>query len=318
VKAISPTVGVVIVSYETAVPIRVCLESLLAEGGPHIAQVVVVDNASTDGSVGMIAQDFPTVEVLALSRNVGFAAACNRGAALLDVDYTLFLNPDTKVLSGAVDALLDAARRNPNAGQIGGRTIDGAGHLDPSSCWGTPSLWGSVLFATGLSAVFPNHHLTNPDGMGGWKRDDERDVGVVTGCWLLMPTKVFGEVGGFDEIYFLYGEDVDLSMRVRRSGWRTIITPDSTITHLVGAASSSSIERSTLVLKGRMTLYRRMFGPLKGRIMRVLYLVGIVIRAVLPARVDGSGSERKAPWRGLLRNRSEWWSGYSEGVDCYE
>ncbi len=306
----NPSVGIVIVAYQTREPVRACLGSLRASGGAAVGRVVVVDNGSTDDTASMVRDEFPEVELVDAGGNLGFAGGCNLGATRVDEDLILFLNPDTTVPAGAIDALVNAHVRHPRAGQIGGRTFDDDGVLDPSSCWGAPTLWSTICFATGLSAVAAGHPRLDPESLGGWARDSEREVGVVTGCLLLMPRHVFEEVGGFDETYFLYAEDIDLSMRVRRAGYTTMVTPDASITHSVGGASSSSVERSVLVLKGRMTLYRLRFGRLLGLVLRLLYLVGVMVRAALPARATGSGAGRKAPWRALLFRVRDWFPGY--------
>lgn len=308
-----PTVGVVIVSYNTEARLAACLESLRAHGGAHVAHVVVVDNHSTDATVAMVGERFPEVDLLPLPENLGFAAGCNRGASRLDTDLVLFLNPDTLVRPETIDALVAAHLAHPDAGQIGGRTVDDEGRLDPSSCWGAPTLWSTVCFATALSAVFSQNRWFDPESLGDWPRDTERDVGVVTGCLLLMPRAVFEEVDGFDERYFLYGEDIDLSLRVAATGRRVMITPDAVITHSVGASSSDTASRSVLVARGRMTLFRTRFGPVQSRVLPVLYLVGVAVRAALPPRDAGTGRERSASWRALLRRRAEWWSGYPDG-----
>lgn len=307
-----PTVGVVIVSYNTEARLAACLDSIRAHGGPRVAQVVVVDNGSADRTVTMVGERFGEVDLDAVGANLGFAAACNRGARRLDTDLVLFLNPDTVIRPATIDALVEAHLAHPDAGQIGGRTFDDEGRLDPSSCWGAPSVWSMICFATTLSALFSGSRWFDPESLGGWDRDTERDVGVVTGCLLLMPRAVFDEVGGFDERYFLYGEDIDLSRRVAEAGHRVMITPDAVITHSVGASTSDTATRSVLVARGRMTLLRNGFGPVASRVAPFLYLVGIALRAVVPARAAGSGTERSASWRELLRRRGEWWSGYPE------
>ncbi|MEM9201654.1 MAG: glycosyltransferase family 2 protein [Actinomycetota bacterium] len=306
----SPSIGIIIVSYNTCEPLRACLTSLAAAEVAGLQDVVVVDNASTDDTMTELPVAFPAVTFVDAGANVGFARGCNLGARHTDADLLVFLNPDTLVPSGAIEALVDAYQRRPDAGQIGGRTFDDSGTLDPSSCWGAPSLWSTLCFATGLSVVFRHHPRFDPESLGGWERDSERDVGVVTGCLCLMPRAVFEHVGGFDERYFLYGEDIDLSMRVREAGFSTFITPEAAITHSVGAASASSVQRTVFVLTGRMTVYRLRFNPINGFVLRVLYVVGIAVRAALPPQASGSGTERRSAWRPALRRIGEWWPGY--------
>ena len=173
-------------------------------------EVIVVENASGDGSAELVRDEFPSVRLIALEQNIGFAAGSNVGARAAEGEYVLMLNPDTELVGDTLGALLRYARAHPEAGLVGGRTLRPDGELDPGSCWGAQSLWSLVCFASGLSMVFRGSRLFNPESLAGWSRDSERYVDIVTGCLCLTPRAVWEQLDGFDEAFFMYGEDADL------------------------------------------------------------------------------------------------------------
>ena len=157
------------------------------------------------------ATSFPACRLIALDENIGFAAGSNLGARAAAGEYVLLLNPDTELVGDTLGALLRYARAHPEAGLVGGRTLRPDGELDPGSCWGAQSLWSLVCFASGLSSVFRGSQLFNPESLAGWSRDSERQVDIVTGCLCLAPRAVWEQLDGFDESFFMYGEDADLA-----------------------------------------------------------------------------------------------------------
>jgi len=275
----SVDVSVIVVSYNTRELLRECLLSLQRETDGVSYEVVVVDNASEDGSAAMVPEAFPEISLLALDTNVGFARANNLAAERARGSYLLLLNPDTVVLGGAVQRLVEFARRHPDAGVYGGRTLREDGSVDPSSCWGAPSLWSLTCFAVGLSGLFPRSRLFDPESLGRWERDSVRHVDVVAGCLLLMDGRLWRELGGFDSRFFMYGEDFDLCLRAGRLGYRPTVTPDATIVHLLGASSDSRPDRKQLVLKAKVTLMTKHWSRWRAGLGRALLVFGVSLRA---------------------------------------
>lgn len=299
-------VSVLVISYRTRELTLGCLESLLATTTDLDLEVVLVDNGSGDGTVEAVRATFPSVDVVALADNVGFAAAVNLAASRATGDHLLLLNPDTVVHPDAVGALLEVARADRGAGIVGGRTVRADGSVDPSSCWGAPSLWSLVCFATGATAALRHHRLFDPESLGRWERDTPRRVDVVTGCLLLVEHDLWRRLGGLDSRFFMYGEDVDLCLRARQLGFQPTITPAATITHLVGASSSTSAHKRQLVLTGKATLVRKHWGPVAGRLGVGLLVAGVGLRAAL-----GRVARRPADqWRHTWRHRRSWTPGY--------
>ena len=203
-------------------------------------QIVVVDNGSVDGSVAALRDAHPEIDVIDAGQNLGFARGVNRGVAHARGDYVLLLNPDALMIEGSLPRLMSFARDNPQYRIFGGRTLREDLTLEPSSCWGAPSLWSLTMYATMLSTVFKRSKLFDPESLGRWGRDTIREVPIITGCLLLMSRDDFDELGGMDEDFFLYGEDAEFSMRAAAHGMARIIYPPAAIIHNVGGSTSSS------------------------------------------------------------------------------
>lgn len=312
-RAVSVDVSILIVTYRCAEEVRECLRSI--DDGTSSAvshEVIVLDNASRDGTVEMIAAEFPWVRLLALDENLGFARGVNRAGEEARGEFVLLLNPDTVVHPGTIERLVEFARHHPEHGIYGGRTVRPDGTLDPISCRGKPTLWSTFCFATMLSAAFPRSALFNPELLGRWQRDSVREVDVVTGCLLLTPRPLWERLGGLDTRFFMYGEDVDLSLRAAEAGFRPVITPDAVVTHELGASSETRADKMALVFRARVTVIR-MHWPRWQRPLGVgLLWLGVGLRALL-ARVGRLGSPAgagRAMWRGVWRERRSWLQGY--------
>jgi N-acetylglucosaminyl-diphospho-decaprenol L-rhamnosyltransferase len=304
--------SVLIVTHGNPGLTRACLESVFAETRVCAFEVIVVDNASGDETPEMIAREFPAVRLIRSEHNVGFARANNQAARLATGEYLVLLNPDTIVLDRALERLLDFARRQPAPGLYGGRTLRPDGRLDPRSCWGAQTPWSAFCFATGLSTAFRRHRLFDPESLGRWNRDSVRAVGIVTGCLLLTARSTWEALGGFDERFFMYGEDSDLSLRARRDGYLVRISPAATIVHVVGASSATSAAKMSMVMKSRATIMRKHWRPLSRLFGLACLLCGVWLRAAGSRGLSLLGvRSARSFWEGVWRTRSDWLRGYS-------
>lgn len=308
-------VAIVIVSYNSAEFIGECLESVFAQRDHVTQQVIVVDNASKDNTVEFIRERFPEVELLGPGKNLGFAKGVNYGAAHADAEFVLLLNPDTVILNHAVDVIVDFARKHPGHGLYGGRTLKPDGSLEPSSCWGEPTLWSMAMFGLGLSTLAPKNPLLDPESLGSWKRDSVREVGVITGCFLLSPKTVWDELGGMDERYFMYGEDADFAMRARTAGYRPLLCPDAELIHEVGLCSETPVHKTLLLYRGKASLVRTHWaGP--ARWLGLFFLAaGTGLRAALSGLGAGAGRNGGGRWQTLWRERGTWLRGYGNEAE---
>jgi N-acetylglucosaminyl-diphospho-decaprenol L-rhamnosyltransferase len=302
----SAEVAIVIVSYNTRERTLDCVRSVLAHPPAPATEIVVVDNDSADGSADALELEFPGVTVFRSGDNLGFARAVNLGARASSAEYLLLLNPDTVVLPGALAALLAFAREHPEHGVYGGRTLREDGELDPSSCWGAPTLWSLTCFALGLSTAFAGSPVFDPESLGRWQRDTVREVPVVTGCLLLVSRVDFFSIGGMDERFFLYGEDAEFSLRAARAGMRPVIVPEAAIVHAVGASTGARGRKMTMVLAGKVTLLRSAWSPLRARVGVGLLAGGVLLRAALET-LTRRGDRM---WMHAWRHRNDWLPGY--------
>ena len=310
----SPSLTVIIVSYNTRDLTLAALRTLYATTQATGFHTVVLDNASSDGSADAVAEAFPQVELIRSTENLGFARANNVVAAAARSGWLLLLNPDTECHAGAVDNLLAFARANPQAGIYGGRTVFPDGRLNIASCWNRITPWSVFCLATGLTAAFPRSALFDTEAMGGWQRDTGREVDIVVGCFLLIRRELWERLGGFDLRYFMYGEEADLCLRARRLGFHPMITPDAQIMHLVGAASASKVGTRILVTKARVTLIRdhwpRGLVPLGVAMMWLWGGTRIAASWLLARTGQRRGPERLMYWSEVWTRRAEWLKGY--------
>jgi N-acetylglucosaminyl-diphospho-decaprenol L-rhamnosyltransferase len=305
-------VSILIVTYQCRDAVRDCLASIYEQPTAVGFEVVLLDNDSSDGTAELVREEFPQVRLIPLDENVGFAAGVNLAAESAEGEYVLLLNPDTLVHAGMVDELVAFARRRPEHGLYGGRTLWPDGSVCGGSCWGQPSLWSLFCFATMLSTAFKGSPVFDPESLGGWERDTEREVGIVTGCLLLAPRRVWEQLGGFDTRFFMYGEDADLSMRARRAGYRPAITPGAVITHEVGVSSESRPDKLILLFRGKATLLRKHWRAPRRQLGLALLLFGVGARAAA-AKVLSAGSRRApSPYGQVWAARDLWFGGYSE------
>lgn len=296
--------SVVVVSYNCRDWLGRCLDGLPAALAGLSAEIIVVDNASTDGSAEAVAGR-TDLTLIRNETNVGFARAVNQGAARGRAPWLLLLNPDMELGPGSLRALYDFAQSHPGHGIYGGRTLRPDGGVEPSSCWNLPTLWSTFCFASGLSTAFSRNPILDPESIGHWPRDSVREVGMVTGCLLLSPRAVWEELGGLDEHYFVYGEDADFSARARRAGYRPIITPAAEVVHAIGVSSGDGGTKMPLLLAGKVSYARRQFPGWQAGLAVGMLRAGVLLRAA------GSGlTGRGAKWRSAWRQRARWWHGF--------
>ncbi|MCB2129596.1 MAG: glycosyltransferase family 2 protein [Rhodobacteraceae bacterium] len=310
----TPELTVVVISYNTRELTLAALRTLYETTKKTTMHVVVLDNASRDGSAEAIAGAFPGVELIASPDNLGFARANNEVIARATTEWVLLLNPDTECHEGAVDNLMAFARANPKAGIYGGRTVFRDGSLNIASCWNRITPWSMVCRTTGLFSLFSRSEVFNPEGIGGWKRDTVRHVDIVVGCFMLMRRALWDELDGFDLKYFMYGEEADLCLRAREKGLRPMITPDAEIMHIVGAAMDKKGDKLAPVHKARATLIRDHWPKWQVPFGIGLMWLGVGLRVAgtsLAGRVLGGRiAERGRAYRAFWARRSDWLKGY--------
>jgi hypothetical protein len=247
-----PDVSAVIVSWNTEALLRNCLKSLYDRGGNVRLEVIVVDNASSDGSVRMVRSEFPQAVLVENRTNRGFATANNQGINLASGRYVLLLNSDTEVLDGAVAKAVRFADGRPDAAVVGCRVLNPDGSLQPT-CFMFPSVLNLFLWSSYLYKICPRSRFFGRERMSWWDRNNERQVEVVTGCFMLIRRHALDNVGVMDERFFIYAEETDLCHRFRAAGWKNTFFPGAEIVHH-GGASSGQVRHEMILQKASSTL----------------------------------------------------------------
>jgi GT2 family glycosyltransferase len=306
---------VIIVSYNTCDMTLDCLRSIIDETREVEYEIIVVDNNSADDSAKAISQLYPSVKLISLNENIGFARANNLAAGNACGRRILLLNPDTVILDRAIDRLMQFANATPAFRVWGGRTVFADGSLNRSSCWRRITLWNLFCFAFGLTYFGRRSAFLNSEAYGGWNRDTERHVDIVTGCFLLIDRVLWESLGGFDPTFFMYGEEADLCERARLVGARPAITPSATIVHYGGASDVVPVDKRVKVFKGRITLINRHFSWPARKIGRALHLIAPLTRwcgyGLAAGMAHNSEFAKQAEyWGSVWSRRGEWVDGY--------
>jgi GT2 family glycosyltransferase len=303
--------SIIVVSYNTRDLTLEALRSLKAQTKTAY-ELIVVDNASRDGSAEAIAAEFPEAVMMAETENHGFAKANNLAALRARGDYLLLLNPDTVVLDAAVDRLMTFARQYPEARLWGGKTLFGDMSLNTSNCWRKMSLWNILCRTLGFTRLFPRSGLFNGEAYGNWNRDTEKTVDIITGCFLLTRRSTWEQLGGFDLRYVMYGEEADLCLRARKLlGAQPMVTSAAQIIHYGGASETIRTDKMVRLLKAKATLILRHFPSWQRPLGLALFAGWPASRALLVwllARL-GRGKGHSA-WIDVWRRRAEWQKGY--------
>lgn len=319
-----PEVSIIMVSYNTAQMTVDAIRSVYDTAPDVDFELLVYDNDSTDGSADRIAEsfparDYPSLTLVRLADNVGFAKANNIAAKQARGRYLLLLNPDTIVLKGAVQGLLAFAHARPEARIWGARNITGDGTLDLGSVWGRMTLWSVFCFAIGFQQRFKNSPLLNPEAYGGWDRTTEREVDVVTGCFFLVDADLWQKLDGFDERFFMYAEEADFCRRAQALGARPRFTPDVEIIHYGGASEALRAKQIARLFAAKIALAQKHWPAWQVVLLKQIYLAAVFARwmgygAIVLASNGTRGVGARNEWRDAWFMRKTWIDGRWTGV----
>jgi N-acetylglucosaminyl-diphospho-decaprenol L-rhamnosyltransferase len=243
--------AVVVVNYNAGEYLTRCVTSVVEASGGLAVDLLVVDNASRDGSARMAAERTPQVRLIDNPTNRGLSAAWNQGARTVDAPWILFLNADAEILQGDLGAFIKAGDERPDVALLGpvirnpDRTIYESGRAFP----GVPQAVGHAF----LGPFAPRNRFTRAYRQTSWDRTTEREVDWVSGAAMLIRRSAFEQVGAFDEAFWLYGEELDLCTRLGRAGWKVLATPELEVMHEGGVSTGRS--RRTHVMHSQ-SIYR--------------------------------------------------------------
>lgn len=255
-------ISVIIVSYNVQYFLELCLHSVIRATLGIDAEIIVVDNNSSDDSCNLVVDKFPQVTLIANKENTGFSKANNQGLAIAQGTYIHFLNPDTVVPEDFYSKVLAYLDAHPKIGGLGPRLIDGRGMYAPDSKKSFPSFWTSVYKVTGLSRLFPRSTHFNRYYAAQVGEHETAEVDILSGCCLLIRRSAMEEAGGgFDETYFMYCEDVDLCHRIRLAGYQNIYFPEVSVIHYKGESTRKLSYRYMKVFYDAHALFVKKYYP---------------------------------------------------------
>ena len=230
-------VSVVIVNYNTRAMTLQALESVFTSETVCSYEVILVDNASSDDSVGSVRSVFPNVLIIENRTNVGFATANNQGIRISSGRYVLLLNSDTRLEIDTMQSMVAFMDEQPMAGVSGCKVLLPDGRLDAACKRGFPTPLTSLFYVSGVARLFPRSAVLNRYHMGHLSADDTSPVDAVVGAFMLVRRNVIDQVGLLDEEFFMYGEDIDWCYRIKQAGWQVYYYPRAQIMHYKGGSS---------------------------------------------------------------------------------
>ena len=304
-----PLVSIILVSYNTAEHTLHALESVQQQTQSSY-EIIIVDNNSTDNSVELIRQSFPSIQLIESTENLGFAGGVCKGVEYAQGTYLLLLNPDTLILEGAIDKLLRFAQQQPQNGIWGGVTLNNDLSLNTQHAWSKPDFSSLLFSALGLSKLFSTSCLFNNANYGCWQRDTVKEVDILSGCFFLITRQVWEQLGGLDPTFFMYAEEADLCLRAKAQGYQPIVTPDARIIHHGGVSHARFSGKLIKLLKGKVELINRHISEWKRPIYKSLLWLYVFNKYAL-YRLFKPKSEQTREWQTVYQARSNWLKGYS-------
>lgn len=292
--------SIIIVNWNSKAYLRKCLASVFGTTCGLTFEVIVIDSASFDGCAEMLRSEFPQVGFLQSQENLGFAKSNNVAFQAVRGEYVLFLNPDTEILGTAISVLLSALKNLPQAGAVGAKLLNSDGTLQTSCIQAFPTVWNQLLGAELLRRWFPRSRLWGmaPLFEAG---TEPRVVDAISGACVMLPRQLLCKVGVFSEDYFMYAEDIDLSYKVAKAGFRCYYVPTATVVHHGGGSSqgAGSAKSSILMRESAWRFFRKIRGRYYGAAYRLSTLVAALVRLAVLILVFPFGviGRRGGPWR---------------------
>ena len=286
--------SVIIVNYNVKYFLEHCLWSVMKAMENIEGEIFVVDNNSSDGSKDFFHDKFPGVTFIWNTENEGFSKANNKALKLVSGNYILFLNPDTIVPEDCFDKCLSFIKSKGDSGALGIKMIDGAGKFLKESKRAFPSPMTSLFKLSGLTRLFPKSKAFSKYHLGFLDENKSHDVDVLAGAFMIVPKKILTAIGTFDESFFMYGEDIDLSYRIQQAGYKNYYFAESSIIHFKGESTKKGSLNYVKIFYNAMSVFaKKHYGGTKAGIFNLLIQIAIFLRAGLAA------TARFLKWIGL-------------------
>jgi GT2 family glycosyltransferase len=274
--------SVIIVNYNVIHFLEQCLHSVRKATAGLTCEVFVVDNNSVDGSVKMVEEKFPEVKLIANNENTGFSKANNQAIRKSTGEYVLLLNPDTIVEDDTFTKVVDFMDEHKDAGGLGVKMVDGKGNFLPESKRGLPTPTVAFYKIFGFSKLFPKSKTFGQYHLSFLDKDQTHQVDILSGAFMLMRKSVLNKTGLLDESYFMYGEDIDLSYRIIKAGYKNYYFPETRIIHYKGESTKKSSVNYVVVFYQAMVIFAKThFSQKNARLFSILINLAIYFRAFL-------------------------------------
>jgi len=289
------TLSIIIVTYNVSDHLHYCLLSVAAAIKNIEAEIIIVDNNSPENTLDLVKKRFPGVRLIENATNDGFSKACNQGAAIAKGEHLLFLNPDTIVGENTIEYVLGHLQNQPKVGAAGVMMLDGAGRYLKESKRGIPDTWNSFCKMLGLTSIFPGSYIFSGYHAGHLANDKEHAVPVLSGAFFMVKATAFREVGGFDERFFMYGEDIDLSMLLVKNGYINLYLPLSPILHFKGRSSVRNSDYVHRFYKAMLQFIDKYYASLFQLPVNILLKLSVLVKRSLALyAVQRGGKSKKA------------------------
>lgn len=280
--------SIIIVNYKTKALTLQALDSVFKATPPKAKQeVILVDNASQDDTPQVAKNRFPQVKLIQSSTNLGFAGGNNLGLRQAKGRYILLLNSDTIIQPDTLIKMVDFMAQNPQVGLATCRVELISGKIDPASHRGFPTPWAALTYYSGLEKIFPHLRLFSQYHQGWKDLNQTHEIDTPVGAFFMLRKQALNQVGLLDEAFFMYGEDIDLSFRIKKAGWQVVYTPITKITHLKGSSGLTSEAKDQRVLttqsffSAMKLFYRKHYQKRYFFLLRWLVFLGIdVIKTI--------------------------------------
>lgn len=272
--------SIVIVSWNVQEYLANCLGSIEQNPSLQEYEIIVVDNASKDGTVEVVKKDFSYVKLIVNEDNLGFAAANNQGIEISNGEYILLLNPDTIIQPESLDVLIKFMDNNKNVGACGPKLLNDDGTTQPSARR-FPTFRGTLYCHTAFRFLGIFRDQYRKWLMKDFNYDKNMDVDQLMGAALMVRSSVVEQVGRMDERFFMYYEEVDLCYRIKQAGWRVVFLPQAVIGHLGGQSTGQiPVKRRIMMLTSLLTFFRKHRGRLSAGIFSVVFKSALVLRDI--------------------------------------
>ena len=287
--------SIVIPTYNAHEWIQGCLDSIALHHPCAEYEIIAVDDASSDDTIAIVRQQFPTVRVFSNEKNVGFGKTVNVGLKMATGEYLLVLNNDTWMHAGALDGMTAYLDAHPEVGIVGPKVLNGDGTLQQQCRRRIPTPTAALLYFTGIARLFPRSPRVAGYLMTDADENQTIEVDSVLGACLMVRREVVEAIHGFDPEYFLYGEDMDFCWRAKLAGWKVMYVPTAVITHFGGQGGTGKKKLYATIEwhRAMWIFYRKHRAPQVGLPERVLVYSGIALKAALAVVVHAL--RRSAP-----------------------